>query len=97
MNFKEPMLRDNALSGEVIIVTGGGSGLGKAMTTYFLQLGAKVVISSRNMDKLLTTAKELEELTGGTVLPVSCDVRHYDQVEAMLAKTLKEFGSGKFY
>ena len=61
MDYSKPMLRDNALKDEVIIVTGGGSGLGKAMTTYFLELGAKVVISSRNMDKLLTTAKELEE------------------------------------
>lgn len=92
MEFNKPMLRDNALKNEVIIVTGGGSGLGKAMTTYFLQLGAKVVISSRNLDKLLTTAKELEEKTGGTVLPVRCDVRYYDQVEAMLEATLKKFG-----
>lgn len=92
MDYSKPMLRDNALKDEVIIVTGGGSGLGKAMTTYFLELGAKVVISSRNLDKLLTTAKELEEKTGGEVLPVSCDVRHYDQVEGMLAATLEKFG-----
>ena len=75
MEFNKPMLRDDALKGQVIIVTGGGSGLGKAMTTYFLELGAKVVITSRNLDKLLTTAKELEEKTGGTVLPLACDVR----------------------
>ncbi len=86
------MLRDDALKGEVIIVTGGGSGLGMAMTTYFMELGAKVVITSRNMDKLLKTAKVLEEKTGGIVLPLACDVRHYDQVEAMLADTLKAFG-----
>ena len=92
MEFNKPMLRDNALKNEVIIVTGGGSGLGKAMTTYFLELGAKVVISSRNIDKLLTTAKELEEKTGGTVLPVQCDVRYYDQVEGMLKASLKKFG-----
>ncbi len=92
MDYSKPMLRDNALKGEVIIVTGGGSGLGKAMTTYFLELGAKVVISSRNLDKLLTTAKELEEKTGGEVLPVACDVRHYNQVESMLAATLEKFG-----
>ncbi|UCE94068.1 MAG: SDR family oxidoreductase [Flavobacteriaceae bacterium] len=92
MDYKKPMLRDNALKGEVIIVTGGGSGLGKAMTTYFLELGAKVVISSRNLEKLLTTAKELEEKTGGKVLPVACDVRNYEEVEAMLQETLKAYG-----
>ena len=92
MNFNKPMLKEGSLDGQVIVVTGGGSGLGKAMTTYFLELGAKVVISSRNIDKLNKTAKELEDKTGGKVLPVQCDVRHYDQVEAMLESTLKEFG-----
>ena len=86
------MLKEGSLKDQVIVVTGGGSGLGKAMTTYFLELGAKVVITSRNFEKLQNTAKELEEKTGGKVLPVQCDVRYYDQVEAMLATTLKEFG-----
>ena len=86
------MLKDNALEGQVIIVTGGGSGLGKAMTTYFLQLGAKTVITSRSLEKLKKTSKELEELTGGEVLPLACDVRHYDQVEAMLGSALEKFG-----
>lgn len=92
MQFNEPMLRDGALKDRVIVVTGGGSGLGKAMTTYFLELGANVVISSRNIEKLQATAKELEEKTGGKVLPVQCDVRHYDQVEAMLQASLEAFG-----
>ncbi len=92
MDFSKPMLRENALRDEVIIVTGGGSGLGKAMTTYFMELGAKVVITSRNLEKLKNTASELEEKTGGRVLPLACDVRHYDQVEVMLAAALKEFG-----
>ncbi len=92
MQFNEPMLREGALKDRVIVVTGGGSGLGKAMTTYFLELGAKVVISSRNIEKLENTAKELEEKTGGKVLPVQCDVRHYEQVEAMLQASLTAFG-----
>ncbi len=92
MQFNKPMLKEGSLEGQVIVVTGGGSGLGKAMSTYFLELGAKVVISSRNIEKLKLAAKELEEKTGGKVLPVQCDVRHYDQVEDMLATTLKEFG-----
>ena len=48
------MLRDNALENKVIVVTGGGSGLGKAMTKYFMELGAKVAITSRDLEKLKT-------------------------------------------
>lgn len=92
MDFSAKMLRDNALSDKVIVVTGGGSGLGKAMTKYFMELGAKVAITSRDLEKLKKTAAELETETGGTCLPVQCDVRHYDQVEAMLAEVLKAYG-----
>jgi NAD(P)-dependent dehydrogenase (short-subunit alcohol dehydrogenase family) len=93
MDYTQKMLRDDALKGKVIVVTGGGSGLGKAMTKYFLELGAKVAITSRNLEKLQGTAKELEEQTGGECLPVQCDVRHYEQVENMLQQTAEKFGS----
>lgn len=91
-DYTQPMLRDGALADKVIIVTGGGSGLGKSMTRYFLQLGAKVVITSRSMERLEKTAKELVEETGGEVLPVACDVRNYDMVEDMLQKSVSKFG-----
>ena len=93
MDLKAKMLRDDALKGKTIVITGGGSGLGKSMTTYFLELGANVVITSRNIEKLQTVKKELEEKTGGTVLPVQCDVRHYDEVEAMVKAANDAFGS----
>jgi NAD(P)-dependent dehydrogenase (short-subunit alcohol dehydrogenase family) len=93
MDFKAKMLRDDALKGKTIVVTGGGSGLGKSMTTYFLELGANVVITSRNIEKLQAVKVELEEATGGKVLPVQCDVRNYDEVEAMVAASVAEFGS----
>lgn len=92
MSYTDKMLRDDALKGKVIVVTGGGSGLGKAMTKYFLELGAKVAITSRDLDKLKNTATELETQTGGTCLPIQCDVRHYEEVENMLQETLKTFG-----
>jgi NAD(P)-dependent dehydrogenase (short-subunit alcohol dehydrogenase family) len=92
MNFSAKMLRDDALSDKVIVITGGGSGLGKAMTKYFMELGAKVAITSRDIEKLKTTSAELEAETGGTCLPVQCDVRHYEEVEAMLQEVLKAYG-----
>jgi NAD(P)-dependent dehydrogenase (short-subunit alcohol dehydrogenase family) len=93
MDFTKKMLRDDALKGKTIIVTGGGSGLGKAMTKYFMELGANVAITSRNLEKLQNTAKELENETGGICFAVQCDVRHYDQVENMRDEVLKEFGN----
>ena len=92
MDFSAKMLRDDALKGKVIVVTGGGSGLGKAMTRYFMELGAKVAITSRDLEKLKITASELEAETGETCLAVQCDVRQYDQVEVMLQEVLKAFG-----
>lgn len=92
MDFKAKMLRDGALDGKTVVVTGGGSGLGKAMTKYFLELGAQVAITSRNIEKLEHTALELSQETGGSCLPLACDVRHYDQVEQMLSEVLNRFG-----
>ena len=91
MNFSQKMLRDDALKGKVIVVTGGGSGLGKAMTKYFLELGAKVAITSRDLDKLTKTAIELESETAGICLPLRCDVRNYEEVENMLQQVIKTF------
>jgi len=92
MNYGEKMLRDGALEGKTIVITGGGSGLGKAMTKYFMELGAQVAITSRDLEKLKTTAIQLEEETGGKCLPIQCDVRHYDQVEQLLAQVLEHYG-----
>lgn len=93
MDYTKKMLRDDALKGKVIVVTGGGSGLGKAMTKYFLELGASVAISSRNLEKLQKTSEELEKETGGKCFAVQCDVRHYEEVEQMRDAVLEKFGS----
>ncbi|WP_019038565.1 SDR family oxidoreductase [Psychroflexus tropicus] len=92
MDFKKKMLRDDALQGKTIIVTGGGSGLGKSMSTYFMELGANVVITSRNLEKLKTTAASMQDETGGKCLPVKCDVRNYGEVESMIEKAHEAFG-----
>lgn len=90
--YKTGMLSNNALEGKVIIVTGGGTGLGKAMSKYFLELGANVIITSRKLDVLQETAKELNNLVNKEIYPVECDIRKYDQVENLLNKSLEKFG-----
>ena len=92
MAYTDKMLRDNALQDKAIVVTGGGSGLGKSMTKYFMELGARVAITSRDLEKLKTTAQELEEQTGGKCLAVQCDVRNYEEVENMLQAVLSAYG-----
>jgi NAD(P)-dependent dehydrogenase (short-subunit alcohol dehydrogenase family) len=90
--YLQGMLKPDALKGKIIVVTGGGTGLGKAMAKYFSELGAKVAIASRKMEVLEKTAKEIREKTGGEVLPVRCDVSDYISVEKMLEKTISHFG-----
>jgi NAD(P)-dependent dehydrogenase (short-subunit alcohol dehydrogenase family) len=87
------MLQPGALKGKTIIVTGGGTGLGRSMGKYFLELGANLVITSRKKDVIDNTASELSRETGGQVLAIPCDVRKYEEVENVIAKSEEAFGS----
>ena len=86
------MFDSQLLKGKTIIVTGGGTGLGKSMATRFAELGANLVITSRRQNVIDETAKILRE-HGVKVLAISCDVREPDQVESMVNKTVEEFGT----
>lgn len=92
MNERKGMLRDGALEGRVVVITGGGTGLGRSMAQYCLRLGAKVCITSRKLDVLERSAKELEAETGGTVLPVACDVRVAADVDRLVQTVHERFG-----
>ena len=76
------------LQGKVIVVTGGGTGLGRAMGERFLSLGAKLVITGRRGEVLRTAAGEMN----GEVLPVTCDVRDAGQVTALIDAAEAHFG-----
>uniref|UniRef100_A0A3B3CU96 2,4-dienoyl CoA reductase 1, mitochondrial n=1 Tax=Oryzias melastigma TaxID=30732 RepID=A0A3B3CU96_ORYME len=69
------MLPAGSFSNKVAFITGGGTGLGKAMTTVLSQLGAQCVIASRKLEVLQKTATEISSLTGKEVHAVQCDVR----------------------
>ncbi len=89
----EGMLKPESFKGKTIIITGGGTGLGKSIGKYLLELGANVVITSRKKDVIDQTADGLAKETGGKVLAVPCDVRKYDEIEQVIAAAEKEFGS----
>jgi len=80
-----------SLKGKVALVTGGGRGIGKAITKKFVEAGANVVIASRKMENLKATADELAG-NPGKILPVECHVGRKDQLEALVATTEKQFG-----
>jgi NAD(P)-dependent dehydrogenase (short-subunit alcohol dehydrogenase family) len=84
------------MKGKTIIVTGGGTGLGKSMATYFSLLGANVIIASRKLDVLKSTASEISNQTSGKVLPIACDVRNYQEIENVIELSLNEFGQIDF-
>nr|HAD53464.1 short-chain dehydrogenase [Algoriphagus sp.] len=92
MILNEGMLKEGALKGKNILITGGGTGLGRSMGEYFLELGANLIITSRKLDVLNATAEEMMKEKGGKVLPLACDVREIDQVEKMWEDATKEFG-----
>jgi len=78
------MFEKNLLHGKRILITGGGTGLGKGMAQRFLELGATVYICGRRESVLQETAAELAAATGSTIHALPCDVRNLDAVEAMI-------------
>ena len=87
MGFSPDLLKDR-----VIVITGGGTGLGRAMGERFLQLGATVAIASRREAVLQAAATEMMAAHGGRVVPITCDVRDPEAVEAMIESAWTQCG-----
>jgi NAD(P)-dependent dehydrogenase (short-subunit alcohol dehydrogenase family) len=78
------MFQSNLLKDKRILITGGGTGLGKAAAQRFLELGATVYICGRRHEVLIATEAELRETTGGTIHARPCDVRDAAAVDEMI-------------
>lgn len=81
-----------SLKGKVAIVTGGGRGIGKAITRRFAEAGANVVIASRSLETLEATAKEFASLPG-KVVPIACHVGRSEQIEHLVRETELQLGA----
>ena len=84
------MFQKDLLRSKRILITGGGTGLGKATAQRFLELGAEVYICGRRHDVLLATERELHALTGGRVHSRPCDVRNAAAVDEMIDTIWKD-------
>lgn len=80
------MYAKDLLKGKKILITGGGTGLGKATAHRMAGLGAHIVICGRREKVLQDTAAEITAATGGLVDPIPCDIREYAQIESMMDK-----------
>ena len=79
------------LRGQVILVTGGGSGIGRCTAHELASLGAHVVLVGRNPEKLANTAQEIAG-DGGQVSWHSCDIRREADVQTMVAQVTQQHG-----
>ncbi|HLF65275.1 MAG TPA: SDR family oxidoreductase [Saprospiraceae bacterium] len=86
------MLPTNTFNNKVILVTGGGTGLGKSMCIAFAKLGASIVITGRREQVLHDASLEIGKHNGGRVLAVPGDVRKIDDVERVVENALAHFG-----
>ena len=85
------MFEKDLLKNKTVIVTGGGTGLGKSMARQFGELGAKLSICSRRKEVIDAAAQELRE-TGAEVLGLQCDVRSGEDVQRMVDETVSKLG-----
>ncbi|HJS37661.1 MAG TPA: SDR family oxidoreductase [Burkholderiales bacterium] len=86
------MFRDGLLKGKNILITGGGTGLGKEIAAKYLQLGADVWIAGRRAGVLEAAARELMAQHGGRVRTHAVDIRDFAAVDAMAQRIWDESG-----
>jgi len=89
---RDTMLPPDSYKDKVVLVTGGGTGLGKGMSLKFSSLGAKVAIAARRQEVLNEAAAEIEQQTGNPVLPLSLDIRKPEAIKEVVDKIEAELG-----
>jgi len=84
-----------SLKGRSGIVTGAGSGIGKAIAKGLVQAGAEIVMAGRNRERLEEAAEDIRKF-GGPVIPIQADVSKMEEIKNLVERTVKEFGKIDF-
>ena len=87
----QSIFNPSAFAGKVVIVTGGGSGIGRCTAHELASLGAQVVITGRKQEKLDSVVAEITE-DAGKVISLVCDIRNEEQVKQTIATVITQFG-----
>ena len=90
MNIKG-MLPQDTFSKNVVLITGGGTGLGKSIGEYILKLGGKIIITSRRSEIIDKTALEFNKKYPDSTLAIPGDVRNIDDVENVVQSGIEHF------
>ena len=86
------MLPEKTFEKNVILITGGGTGLGKSIGEYILKLGGKIIITSRRSDVIDKTALEFNTKYPDSTLAIAGDVRNVEDVENVISTGINHFG-----
>lgn len=89
----ETVYRPDLLAGTTAVISGGGSGMGRAMAFLFARLGARVVICGRREEKLAETKSDIQRLSGKTIDYEALTIRDPERVEAFMDATFSRYGA----
>ena len=91
--YNKGMLPEGTFKNKVVLITGGGTGLGKSIGEYLVKLGAKIIITSRRQNVIDETAEEFNKISKNSTIAIAGDVRNHEDVKNVIETGFKHFKS----